>query len=63
MKVVFTHFYVIVVAIFVLTTSQIIADHYGRDIISFFTGTSNSVERELNDVKETVKDWNKKILD
>jgi hypothetical protein len=62
-KVIFTHVYVIVVAIFIVMTGNILADNYGTEILSKITSIKDSADREVRDVKSTVKDWNKNILD
>lgn len=63
LRVVLFHTYVAIMAIFVLTTSHIIADHYGARILGAFTGTVNDVNQDVSAVKNKVKDWNKKIMD
>ncbi len=63
MKAFLTHVYVIVVAIFVVTSGNIIADKYGATITAKISSIINSADREINDVQESVVDWNKKILE
>lgn len=62
-KVIFTHVYVIVVAIFIVMTGNILADNYGTTILSKITSIKDSADREVRDVQSTVKDWNQNILD
>jgi hypothetical protein len=62
LRVVFTHLYVIVVAIFVVATGNMIADHYGPSITRTLSNMVDSVDDGINDASETVSDWNKKIL-
>ena len=63
MRVFFTHLYVIVVAVFVVTAGNILADSYGTTITSKISGVIDSADREIDDVQRSVTDWNKKILD
>ncbi|MFW5450665.1 MAG: hypothetical protein ACKE9I_03610 [Methylophagaceae bacterium] len=63
MRVFFTHIYVIVMAVFVVTVGNIVADKYGSIITAEISSLINSADREINDVQESVVDWNKKILE
>tara|TARA_R110002050_G_scaffold57423_5_gene129394 strand:+ start:325563 stop:325757 length:195 start_codon:yes stop_codon:yes gene_type:complete len=62
-RVIFTHLYVIVVGILVVTAGNIIADQYGSSITRSLSAMVNTVDHKMNNVEETVTDWNKKILD
>jgi hypothetical protein len=62
-KVIFTHLYVIVMAIFIVMSGNILADNYGTTILSKITNFKDSADREVRDVQSTVKDWNKDFLD
>ena len=62
-RVIFTHLYVIIVAIFVVTAGNILADQYGASITKSLSKMVNTVDHRMNNVEETVTDWNKKILD
>jgi len=62
-KVIFTHVYVIVMAILIVMTGNILADNYGTEILSKITSIKDSADREVRDVQSTVKDWNKNVLD
>jgi len=62
-RVIFTHLYVIVVATLVVMTGNILADRYGETITQSLSSMVNSVDHKMNNVEETVTDWNKKILD
>ncbi len=63
MRVVLFHLYVTIMAIFVVTTGTVLADHYGTRIVNTINGTVNSVNEDVSKVKNSVKDWNKKILE
>jgi hypothetical protein len=58
-----THLYVIVMAIFVITTGNIIADRYGDSIINTIQSWMGSADNGLDEMKSSVKDWNKNMLD
>jgi hypothetical protein len=62
-RVIFTHLYVIIVAILVVTAGNIIADQYGASITKSLSSMVNQVDHKMNNVEETVTDWNKKILE
>lgn len=62
-RVIFTHLYVIVVATLVVMTGNILADQYGPTITKSLSDMLSSVDHSVNNVEETVTDWNKKILD
>lgn len=63
LRVVLFHCYVALMALLVLTTSQIIAEHYGSRILAVITGTVNEVNQDVSNVKSKVKNWNKNMLD
>jgi hypothetical protein len=62
-RVIFTHLYVIIVAIFVVSAGNIVANQYGVSITQSLSNMVNTVDHKMNNVEETVTDWNKKILD
>ena len=62
-KVIFTHLYVIFVAIFVVTTANILADQYGANITRTLSSMAKTVDQQMNNVETTVSDWNKHVLD
>jgi ubiquinone biosynthesis protein UbiJ len=61
-RVIFTHLYVIIVATLVVMTGNILADQYGPSIKKTMSDIVYSVDHSVNNVEETVTDWNKKIL-
>lgn len=63
LRVLLFHFYVALMALFVLIASQIIADNYGSRILGAITGTVNEVNQDVSNVKNKVKNWNKNMLD
>lgn len=63
MKRFFTHLYIIVMAVFVVTTGNILADKYGSTLSSKLSGVISSADKEINNVQQGVVDWNKKILE
>ncbi len=63
LRVIFTHFYVIVMAIIVITTSNILANRYGDDIVNSLKNIVSTADSGVNEMQESVKDWNKNMLD
>jgi hypothetical protein len=63
LRVFLTHLYVIVMAIVVITTGNIIADRYADDIIGGIKSLWTSSDEGIEEMKSSVKDWNKKVLD
>jgi len=63
LKVIFKQLYIIVVATFIVMSGNILADHYGARISAELSKITNSADREVNEVKRSVNDWNKNILD
>ena len=62
-RVFFTHLYVIVMAIFVIMTANILADRYGNDIVDGLKGLLSNADNEITEMQNSVKDWNKNMLD
>ena len=62
-KIILMHLYVIVMAIFVVMVGNILADRYGPTILSNISAAVNSADSTIDDVQDSVIDWNKKILD
>jgi hypothetical protein len=50
-------------AIFVIATGNIIADHYADDIIGGIKSLWTTSDEGIEEMKSSVKDWNKKVLD
>ncbi len=63
LRVIFTHLYVILMAIIVITTSNILANRYGDDIVNSIKNMVSTADSGVNEMQENVKDWNKKMLD
>ena len=63
LRVIFTHLYVIVMAIIVITSSNILANRYGDDIVNSLRNLVSSADSGVNEMQESVKDWNKNMLD
>ena len=63
LRMIFRQLYIIVVAIFIVMTGNILAENYGATITAKISKMSNSADREVNQVKRSVKDWNKNLLD
>jgi predicted PurR-regulated permease PerM len=62
-RVIFTHLYVILMAIIVITTSNILATRYGDSIVSSLNNLVSSADNEITEMQDSVKDWNKNMLD
>lgn len=62
-RVILTHLYVIFMAIFVVMTGNILASRYGDDIVGSIKSLINSADSEMSEMQDSVKDWNKKVLD
>lgn len=62
-RVIFTHLYVIVMAILVIMTANILSDRYGDDIVSGLNNLVSTADSEINEMQSSVKDWNKNMLD
>ncbi len=62
-KVIFTHLYVIMMAIFVIMTANILSDRYGDDIVTGLNNLVSTADNEMSEMQESVKDWNKNMLD
>lgn len=62
-RVIFTHLYVIVMAILVIMTANILSDRYGDDIVSGLNNLVGSANNEMTEMQNSVKDWNKNMLD
>lgn len=62
-RVIFTHVYVIVMALLIVTAGNIIADRYGDDIVNGINSLLSSADSEMTEMQESVKDWNKNMLD
>lgn len=62
-RVIFTHLYVILMAIVVITTSNILATRYGDSIVSGLNNLVSSADNEITEMQDSVKDWNKNMLD
>jgi len=62
-RVIFTHLYVIVMAILVIMTANILSDRYGDDIVTGLNNLVSSADNEMTEMQNSVKDWNKNMLD
>lgn len=62
-RVILSHVYVILMAIVVITTSNILAAQYGEDIVTSLKGLLSSTEAEISGIQSSTRDWNKKVLD
>lgn len=62
-RVIFTHLYVILMAIIVITTSNILASRYGDSIVNGLNSLVLSADSEITEMQDSVKDWNKNMLD
>lgn len=62
-RVIFTHLYVILMAIVVITTSNILAAQYGEEIVSRLNELLSTTEAEVSGIQSSTRDWNKKALD
>lgn len=62
-RVIFTHLYVIMMAIFVIMTANILSDRYGDDIVTGLNNLVSTADNEMSEMQESVKDWNKNMLD
>ena len=58
-----THLYVILMALLVVTAGNIIADRYGAAIASSIERMFGQADSGLQQMEESVKDWNRKMLD
>ncbi|MEO1924884.1 MAG: hypothetical protein ABGY08_02660 [Gammaproteobacteria bacterium] len=63
LKEIFKQLYIIVVAIFIVMSGNILANNYGAGISAELSKISNSADREVNKIKRSVDNWNKNILD
>ena len=62
-KVMFTHLYVIIMAIFVVTVGNVLADQYGPTVSAKISSVVHRADSEIKDVQKGVTDWNTKILE
>ncbi len=62
-RVIFTHIYVIVMAVLVIMTANILSDRYGDDIVTGLKNLVSSADSEITEMQEGVRDWNKNMLD
>jgi len=59
----FIHLYIIVMVIFCVMMGNILADQYGPAITATISELVNGTDRKLNNVQQSVDDWNKNILE
>lgn len=62
-RVIFTHVYVIVMALLIIVAGNIIADRYGDDIVNGIDNLLSSADTGMTGMQESVRDWNKNMLD
>ena len=59
----FIHLYIIVMVIFCVMMGNILADQYGPSIVETMSEIVNSADRKVDDVQQSVEEWNKNILE
>jgi len=59
----FTHLYIIVMLIFCVMMGNIMADQYGPVIAQTMAEIVSGTDRKLDDVQQSVEDWNKNIVE
>ena len=62
-RTILAHFYVIVMATIVVMAGTILADRFGDDIVRAVSGVGAKASAEKTELEQSVKDWNKKVLD
>ncbi|OUR70917.1 hypothetical protein A9Q78_11260 [Methylophaga sp. 41_12_T18] len=62
-KVIIKHLYITVMAIFIVMMGNVLADKYGPRLSAKISSISSSADQDVNDVKNTVNNWNKQILE
>lgn len=62
-RTVLAHVYVIVMATIVVVAGNILADRFGDDIVRAVSGVGAKASAEKTELEQSVKDWNKKVLD
>lgn len=59
----FIHLYIIVMVIFCVMMGNILADQYGPVITAKISDLVNGTDRKIDNVQQSVEDWNKNILE
>lgn len=62
-RTILAHVYVIAMATIVVMAGNILADRFGDDIVRAVTGVGAKASAEKTELEQSVKDWNKKVLD
>ena len=62
-RTILAHVYVIVMATMVVMVGNILADRFGDDIVRAVLGVGAKASAEKTELEQSVKDWNKKVLD
>lgn len=62
-RTILAHVYVIVMATIVVMAGNILADRFGDDIVRAVSGVGAKASAEKTELEQSVKDWNKKVLD
>lgn len=62
-RTILVHVYVIVMATVVVMAGNILADRFGDDIVRVVSGVGAKASAEKTELEQSVKDWNKKVLD
>ncbi|MEX1199835.1 MAG: hypothetical protein WEB02_03500 [Methylophaga sp.] len=62
-RTILAHVYVIVMGTVVVMAGNILADRFGDDIVRAVSGFGAKASAEKVELEQSVKDWNKKVLD
>ena len=62
-RTILAHVYVIVMGTLVVMAGTILADRFGEDIVRAVSGVGAKASAEKVKLEQSVKDWNKKVLD
>ncbi len=62
-RTILAHVYVIVMATMVVMAGNILADRFGDEIVRAVSGVGAKANAEKTELEQSVKDWNKKVLD
>ena len=62
-RTILAHVYVLVMATMVVMVGNTLADRFGDDIVRAVTGVGAKASAEKTELEQSVKDWNKKVLD
>ena len=62
-RTILAHLYIIVLAMIVVMAGNILANRFGDDIVRVVSGVGEKASAEKTELEQSVKDWNKKVLD